>query len=123
VAVGLLTVVVAACSNPGAPVAEKIKAANSPIVREVRYSPATFGASVSQDSLIVVLVDGATDAQAIDLWCTVILPAGGDQLPSGVLQVNQGENLIVLPYPTTLAGEPSYAGPPCPAAASPTPSP
>jgi hypothetical protein len=133
--VATLAVATAACvSHPGAPVAEKIKAANSPIVLEVRYVPATFGASVVTDSLTIELTDDATEAQALDLWCTVIVPAGGDQLPPYTLYVMQGEKPLpggggytggrmVLPNPTTLDGKATYAGPTCPASPSGTPSP
>jgi hypothetical protein len=120
--------------HPGAPVADAIRAANSPIVLEVQYHPAVFGASVVEDSLVVVLTDGATEAQAIDLWCTVIVPAGGDQLPPSMLYVEQGEKPVpggggytgghtVLPHPTTLDGHFTYLNPTCPASASDKPSP
>jgi hypothetical protein len=122
-AAAAIALAASACvSPPGAPVADKIRAANSPIVREVRYVPARFGASVVEDSITVILVDGTTEAQAADLWCTVIVPAGGDLLPPGALYVTQGEYLAVLPYPTTLDGKPTYTGPTCPASASPAPS-
>jgi hypothetical protein len=120
-------------SHPGAPVAERIRAADSPIVLEVRYHPAVFGASIVQDSLIVMLTDDATEAEALDLWCTVIVPAGGDQIAPDILRVEQGETTwpgggttgghTVLPRPTILDDDLVYVHPTCPAAASGKPSP
>ena len=132
--VGLFVLTAISTPHPGAPVAEKIRAADSPIVLEVQYQPAIFGADVVEDSLVVVLTDGATEAQALDLWCTVIVPAGGDQLPHDMLYVEQGEKPVpggggytgghtVLPQPTTIDGKFSYVQPTCPASASGTPSP
>jgi hypothetical protein len=119
--------------HPGAPVAERIRAANSPIVLEVRYYPGIFGSESTLDTLVVMLTDDATDAQALDFWCTVVVPAGGDQLPPHILRVEQGEKKwpdggvtpgrTVLPQPSTVDGKFSYIQPTCPAAASGKPSP
>ena len=86
VAVALLT---AGAGHPGAGIAAKIRAANSPIVREIQLSPAAFPES-STDAITVYLVDGATDAQALDLWCTVVVPAGVSQLPAGNVGLYKG---------------------------------
>jgi hypothetical protein len=119
--------------HPGAPVAERIRAADSPIVLEVRYQPAVFGASIVQDSLVVMLTDDATEAQALDLWCTVIVPAGGDRIAPDILRVEQGEKTwpgggttgghTVLPRPTNLGDGLVYVQPACPPGATPEPSP
>lgn len=120
--------------HPGAPIAQAVRAAGSPIVLEVRYHPAVFGASIVEDSLVVVLTDDATQAQALDLWCSVIVPAGGDPPPDNMLlEVVQGEKPYpwgghsmgdqILPRPTTIDGRFSYVPPVCPAPASGTPPP
>jgi hypothetical protein len=131
-AIGIAALALVACSNPGAPVAERIRAANSPIVLEVRYAPSN-PLGDGGETLVVLLTDDATEAQALDLWCTVIVPAGGDQLPPSTLYVRQGEmpgpgggvtgGHTILPYPTTVDGHFSYVDPKCPASASPTQSP
>jgi hypothetical protein len=113
--------------HPAAPVAEQIRAAHSPIVLEVRYHPGIFGSDGASDTLEVLLTDDATEAQALDLWCTVIVPAGGDQLPPSMLDVEQGEKRVpgggtagghtVLPRSTTVDGKFTYVQPTCPGTA------
>ncbi len=76
-AVALLAV---GCAGPGAGIADKIRAANSPIVREVRFVPAN-PLEGSEEYIVVYVIDEATDAQALDLWCTVVIPAGAEQMP------------------------------------------
>jgi hypothetical protein len=119
--------------HPGAPVAERIRAASSPVVLEVRYHPGVFGSDGATDSLEVVLTDDATEAQALDLWCTVIVPPGGDPPPDGMLYVVQGEKSqpggghtmgnIIIPLRTTVDGTVRRVNPTCPATASGKPSP
>jgi hypothetical protein len=62
----LVAAVVAGCAGPGKGVAERIRAANSPIVREVYVSPANpFGGK--QDEVQVFVVDGATQAEKLSV--------------------------------------------------------
>jgi hypothetical protein len=63
-------------------IADRIRAANSPIVREVHLSPASFWEG-SGDEITVFVIDGATEAQVLELWCNGVIPAGAQQLPSG----------------------------------------
>ena len=132
--VALFVITAMTTPHPGAPIAEAVRAADSPIVLEVHYSPAVFGASVVEDSLVVVLTDDATGAQALDLWCTVIVPAGGDPPPDNMLlEVIQGEEPYpwgghsmgdqILPRPTSLDGHFTSLNPTCPSSASGPPSP
>lgn len=69
---------------------DRIRAANSPIVREVELSPANGWEGGKYDAIDVYVNDEATDAQALDLWCNVVIPAGADQLPAGQVQVLKG---------------------------------
>jgi len=91
VALTAVVLLVAGCAGPGAGIAAKIRAANSSIVREVEFSPAAFPES-STDAISVYLVDDATDAQTLDLWCTVVVPAGAEQLPAGNVGLYKGGN-------------------------------
>lgn len=59
---------------PEGRVANRIRAAASPVVREVVFRPANF---LDPASIDVWLIPGATVAQADRLWCEVIVPAGG----------------------------------------------
>ena len=79
-------------AGPGQGIADRIRAANSPIVREVALSPANFWQG-SGDAVYVYLTDVATDAEALDLWCTVVYPAGADQLPAGQVGLYRGGEL------------------------------
>ena len=79
-----VALVVAGCTSgpgPGEAIAERIRAANSPIVREVEVSPANPWQGEGDDSIYVYLVEPATEAQALEFWCEVMIPAGVDQLP------------------------------------------
>ena len=102
--------------GPGADIAARIRAANSPIVREVEFYPASAGlAEGGPETIDVYLIDAPTDAQALDLWCNVIVPAGVDEMPPGNLKFYKGGRLttlgdrmgatLVLPNPVCGGGE------------------
>lgn len=76
-------------SHPGSGIADRIRNANSPIVREVALLPAAFS-QADFDQIQVYIVDEATDAQALDLWCTVVVPAGISQLPARAVMFRKG---------------------------------
>jgi hypothetical protein len=88
-AITILAFLVAGCAGPGQGIADRIRAANSPIVREVYLSAANFWEG-SGDAVKVYLVDEASDAEALELWCTVVLPAGAEELPPGGVQLFKG---------------------------------
>jgi hypothetical protein len=73
----------------GQAIADRIRAANSPIVRQVDLSPANplLGRG---DEVFVFITDAATDAEALDLWCLVVLPAGARELRAGAVNVYRG---------------------------------
>jgi hypothetical protein len=76
-----LALLSAGCTGPGAGIADRIRAADSPIVREVKYgSPGLEGGG---ERVFVYLIDEATDAQALDLWCQVVIPAGAGAATPG----------------------------------------
>jgi hypothetical protein len=85
-ALGAIALLASACAGPGAGIADRIRAADSPIVREVFYSPSNWLVG-GEERIDVYLINEATDAQAVDLWCTVVIPAGVDQLPPDRLQL------------------------------------
>jgi hypothetical protein len=64
-------------SRPG--IADRILAANSPIVEDVVVEPpnVVYG---GEEKIFVYLVPEATQEQALSLWCDVVLPAGAAQL-------------------------------------------
>ena len=83
-----VAVLIAGCRGPGAGIADRIRTAGSPIVREVQYgSPGLEGGS---ERITVILIDEATDAQALDLWCQVVIPAGAEQLPPNSVRLYKG---------------------------------
>ena len=95
VVAGALSLLVAGCGlipGPGAGIAERIRAANSPIIREVEFSPASPVVDTGE-YIFVFLNDDATDAQALDLWCTVVIPAGAEQLSPGRVRLLKGDKL------------------------------
>lgn len=95
VGIALAGILVTAClPGPGQGIVDRIEAANSPIVREVVLSPANGWQGGTDDAVYVYLKDEATDAQALDLWCNVIVPAGADQLPAGYVEVLKGGELV-----------------------------
>lgn len=115
---GALSVFIASCTGPGQGIADRIRAANSPLVREVFLSPANPWEG-SGDAVYVYLKDEATDAQALDLWCNVVIPAGADELPPGRVQVLKGFEL--LPGGGRSGGSQVLHDPTCPGDASPAP--
>ena len=103
---------VAGCLGPGEGIADRIRAANSPIVREVIVTPSNlFGAK--GDEIHIYVVPEATKAEALSLWCDVVLPAGAAQLPPKAVRVYWGERLT----PTDALDNPV-----CPESGSPAPS-
>jgi hypothetical protein len=88
VGVAAIALLAAGCAGPGAGIAERIRAANSPIVREVIFSPA--GLEGGGELVTIFVIDAATDAQELDLWCRVVIPAGAAQLPTGNVRLFKG---------------------------------
>jgi hypothetical protein len=83
-----LALLATGCQGPGTGIADRIRAANSPIVREVLYgSPGLEGGG---ERIFVYLIDEATDAQALDLWCQVVIPAGAEQLGPDNVRLYKG---------------------------------
>jgi hypothetical protein len=105
--------------RPGAGIADRIRAANSPLVREVVFEPVGFGEG-GGETITILLVDAATDAQALDLWCRVVLPAGAAQLPSGNVSVYKGGELSPDGSRSGVYG--GLTNPVCPEGSTPTPS-
>lgn len=78
VLVAVVVVARAAWFGPAEGVADRIRAANSPIVEEVvLQGPNLFYGGESK--VFVYLVPAATQEQALSLWCDVVLPAGAAQ--------------------------------------------
>jgi hypothetical protein len=89
VVLGMSSTLLTGCAGPGQSIADRIRAANSPIVREVVLSPANFWEG-SGDAVYVYLKEEATEAEALDLWCRVVLPAGAKDLPTGAVGLWKG---------------------------------
>ena len=70
-----LVCLVAACGmGRGRAVADRIGRSGSPLIDRVEFSPANvFG---KPDEVKVYMVLGATEEQAITVWCEVVIPAG-----------------------------------------------
>src|SRR4051812_23382290 len=87
---GVVAVFVCACASAlGQGIADRIRAAKSPIVRDVVVSPANFWQG-SGDAVYIYLVDAATDQDALDLWCGVVYPPGSVTLPPGHVVMYKG---------------------------------
>jgi hypothetical protein len=86
----LVSLLAARCAGPAQGIADRIRAANSPIVREVQISPANpFGGK--PDEVKVYIYAEATEADALALWCDVMLPAGAADMPAGTIDVWRGQ--------------------------------
>jgi hypothetical protein len=95
VTLGVVSLLAAGCGpSPGQGIADRIRAANSAIVREVELSPANGWQGGVDDAVYVFLTDEATDAQALDLWCDVVIPAGANRLPVGQVKLLKGFELV-----------------------------
>ena len=90
--VAVVALVAAGClPGPGQGIADRIRAADSPLVKEVVLSPASPWVGKDYEDVVLYLVDDVTDEAAFDLWCTVIVPAGADRLgPRGEVRMYKG---------------------------------
>lgn len=70
----LLIVVGSGGSRAGETVAERIRGVGSPLVREVVFRPQNLP---DPPEVNVWLKPGVSESDADDLWCDVIVPAGG----------------------------------------------
>jgi hypothetical protein len=64
-------------NDPGQALAARIRAANSPLVQSVEFRSLTM---IDPPEVHVIVRRGVTEAQAEQLWCDVVAPAGGSQL-------------------------------------------
>jgi hypothetical protein len=62
--------------DPGRQLADRIRAANSPLVQHVGFQSQTI---IDPPEVHVIVKHGVTEAQAEGLWCDVVVPAGGSQ--------------------------------------------
>jgi hypothetical protein len=88
----LVALVAVGClPGPGQGIVDRIRAANSPMVKEVVLSPVNPWEGKDYEDIILYLVNDVTDEAAFDLWCTVIVPAGADRLgPKGEVRMYKG---------------------------------
>jgi hypothetical protein len=63
-------------NEPGEALAERIRAANSPLIQTVEFRPLTM---IDPPEVHVIVVPSVTEDQADRLWCDVVAPAGGSQ--------------------------------------------
>ena len=69
----------AGCEGKGAGISQRIEAADSPLIAEVEYAPQNIAGGI--EHMNIYLIPDATDAQIVEAWCQVIVPAGIDELP------------------------------------------
>jgi hypothetical protein len=62
--------------EPGRQLAARLQAVGSPLVQEVVFRPQTI---IDPPEVHVIVRPGVTEAQAEQLWCEVIAPAGGSR--------------------------------------------
>ncbi len=88
-----MSLLVAGCGllpGPGAGIVDRIRAANSPIVQDVILTPPTLFVNAGEE-IRVEVEPAATDAEVVELWCHVIVPAGATQLPKGDFAMSWGD--------------------------------
>jgi hypothetical protein len=88
-------------------VATRIRAAQSDLVLKVNYRPEDF---IDPAVVDVYLRPGTTKAQALEVWCGVVLPAGGEDLEGGGKAVSlwdAGGNTFMTPEADCPAPSPS----------------
>lgn len=87
----VLGLVAAGClPGPGQGLADKIRGAALPFIDDVQVSPKNPWGGKDYDDVTVYLLAGATDTQVIELYCTVVTPAGADQLKPGQFSMYKG---------------------------------
>jgi hypothetical protein len=62
--------------EPGRQLAARLQAVGSPLMQEVVFRPQTI---IDPPEVHVIVRPGVTEAQAEQLWCEVIAPAGGSR--------------------------------------------
>jgi hypothetical protein len=62
--------------DPGRQLADRIRAANSPLVQDVVFREQTM---IDPPEVHVIVKHGVTETEAAGLWCDVVAPAGGSQ--------------------------------------------
>jgi hypothetical protein len=91
----LAALLLAGCaSDAGEHVADRIRAANATLVRDVIYRPANL---LDPSEIIVHLRPGATEPQAEQLWCDVVAPAGTESHYSDVSVWNDSGTVLMGP--------------------------
>ena len=100
--------VVAGCATgAGEQVADRIRAANAVIVRDVIYRPANF---LDPADIVVYLRPGATESQAEQHYCDVIVPAGGDQSDGSDVSVWDDSGRVLMAQDVTCGSASPSAG-------------
>jgi len=67
--------------GPGRELAARINGAGSPLIDEVVFRPHTV---IDPPEVHVIVRAGVTEAQAEQLWCQVVAPAGGSPFEGNV---------------------------------------
>ncbi|MBA3339443.1 MAG: hypothetical protein H0T54_06830 [Geodermatophilaceae bacterium] len=62
--------------EPGRQLAARLQGVGSPLIRDVVFRPQT---TIDPPEVHVIVQAGVTEAQAEQLWCEVVAPAGGSQ--------------------------------------------
>ena len=86
---GLVTMMATGCTSVADDIAGRIRAAKSPIVREVEVDEPNFFTG-RRPGITVYVVDDATEVQAREMWCVVMAPAGVGQLDQDDVHIIQG---------------------------------
>jgi hypothetical protein len=124
VMVGVVGLLAAGCyAHPGAPVAERIRAANLPYIDEIDYYPDGFMRvdSPPGDSISIYFFADVTEAEVQDLYCNVVTPAAAAELGQYGLFMHKGGTWFPEKSPGEpdgtrhgLAGGEEVAAPACP---------
>lgn len=106
---GTVALLVSACAGPGGGITDRIRAANSPFIQEVHFSPSNLAGH--PEEVIVYVKSDATDAQIQYVWCTVVVPAGIDQMPPERVDIYRSGTAFLS---DVVDGASPVSKPPCP---------
>ena len=104
--------VVAGCSGsrPVVALADRVRAANSPLVVRISLNESNLISQAFEgdyDRLRVYLREDASDTQILTFWCSVIVPGGGASMPENTLVIKFENETLPRPAPDACTVSPS----------------
>ena len=83
--------------NPAESLASRLEGAGSPLIEKVDFRPQTV---IDPPEVRVVVRPGVTDREAQQLWCDLIVPAGGSRFEgnTGTVIVDDAGNWLAVDW-------------------------